>query len=117
MRRTKTMLMGDLLEEFFKRPYIAAKVAEGKLPDTWREIVGDRAADRAGGAVGHDDLHGLQIVVGGVLEVLHGLHLVLHREVRRGALNACCQALFCGNTWVELLNTPLKPTFSQLAAS
>ena len=36
MRRTKTMLMGDLLEEFFKRPYIA---------DTWREIVGDRAAD------------------------------------------------------------------------
>ena len=29
MRRTKTMLMGDLLEEFFKRPYIAAKVAEG----------------------------------------------------------------------------------------
>ncbi len=46
MRRTKTMLMGDLLEEFFKRPYIAAKVAEGKLPDTWRAIVGDPAADR-----------------------------------------------------------------------
>ena len=41
MRRTKTMLMGDLLEEFFKRPYVAAKVAEGKLP----EIVGDRAAE------------------------------------------------------------------------
>lgn len=45
MRRTKTMLMGDLLKEFFSRPYIAAKVAEGKLPETWREIVGDRAAD------------------------------------------------------------------------
>lgn len=45
MRRTKTMLMGDLLDEFFKRPYIAAKVAEGKLPDTWREVVGDRVAD------------------------------------------------------------------------
>lgn len=44
MRRTKTLLMGDLLEEFFSRPYIAAKVAEGKLPDTWREIVGERAA-------------------------------------------------------------------------
>ncbi|WP_418982136.1 DUF721 domain-containing protein [Alistipes sp.] len=39
------MLMGDLLEEFFRRPYVAAKVAEGKLPDTWRAIVGDRAAD------------------------------------------------------------------------
>lgn len=45
MRRTKTMLMGDLLEEFFRRPYVAAKVAEGKLPDTWRAVVGDRAAD------------------------------------------------------------------------
>ena len=45
MRRTKTLLMGDLLEEFFKRPYVAAKVAEGKLPDTWRAIVGDQAAD------------------------------------------------------------------------
>jgi len=39
------MLMGDLLDEFFKRPHIAAKVAEGKLPDTWREVVGDRVAD------------------------------------------------------------------------
>ena len=25
--------------------YVAAKVAEGKLPDTWREIMGDRAAE------------------------------------------------------------------------
>ncbi len=38
------MMMGELLDEFFKRPYIAAKVAEGKLPDTWRMIVGERAA-------------------------------------------------------------------------
>lgn len=45
MRRTKTMLLGDLLDEFFQRPHIAAKVAEGKLPETWRTVVGDRAAD------------------------------------------------------------------------
>ena len=45
MRRTKTQLMGDLLEEFFQGPYIAAKVAEGKLPDTWRAVVGDRIAN------------------------------------------------------------------------
>nr|WP_295935857.1 DUF721 domain-containing protein [uncultured Alistipes sp.] len=45
MRRTKTMLMGDLLDEFFKRPYVAAKVAEGKLPDTWRTVVGHKVAD------------------------------------------------------------------------
>ena len=45
MRRTKTLLLGELLDEFFRRPYVAAKVAEGKLPDTWRAVVGDRAAD------------------------------------------------------------------------
>jgi len=38
------MLLGDLLDEFFKRPYVAAKVAEGRLPETWRAIVGDAVA-------------------------------------------------------------------------
>ncbi len=49
MRRTKTMLMGELLDEFFKRPYVAAKVAEGRLPETWRAGGGDRAADETTG--------------------------------------------------------------------
>ena len=31
MRRTKTMLMGDLLEEFFKRPYVAEITTELKI--------------------------------------------------------------------------------------
>ena len=44
MRRTKAMLVGDLLDEFFSRPYVAAKVAEGRLPDTWREAVGSAVA-------------------------------------------------------------------------
>ena len=45
MRRTKTMLLGDVLDDFFSQPYVAAKVAEGKLPETWREVVGDRALE------------------------------------------------------------------------
>ncbi len=45
MRRTKTLLVGDVLKEFFAQPHIAAKVAEGRLPETWRTVVGDRAAD------------------------------------------------------------------------
>lgn len=44
MRRTETMHIGDVLNEFFSRPYVAAKVAEGRLPDTWREVVGERVA-------------------------------------------------------------------------
>ncbi len=59
MRRTKTMMMGELLDEFFKRPYVAAKVAEGRLPDTWREIVGERAAaDTTELRLERDILHG-----------------------------------------------------------
>ena len=46
MRRTKTMLVGDVLKEFFSQPHIAAKVAEGRLPDTWREVVGDAIANQ-----------------------------------------------------------------------
>lgn len=44
MRRTETLHIGDVLNEFFSRPYVAAKVAEGRLPDTWREVVGKRVA-------------------------------------------------------------------------
>jgi predicted nucleic acid-binding Zn ribbon protein len=41
MRRTQTRAIGEILEEFFKRPYVARKIAEGKLPEFWREIVGE----------------------------------------------------------------------------
>ena len=44
MRRTKTQTIGELLEEFFKRPYVAAKIAEGRMPEYWREIVGEYVA-------------------------------------------------------------------------
>ncbi len=37
--------MGDILEEFFSRPYIAARIAESKIPETWRIIVGDAIAN------------------------------------------------------------------------
>lgn len=44
MRRTQTRTIGDILEEFFKRPYVARKIAEGKLPEFWREVVGEHVA-------------------------------------------------------------------------
>ncbi len=44
MRRTKTILVGDLLQEVFSRPDIAAKIAEGELPEVWRTVVGDQVA-------------------------------------------------------------------------
>lgn len=44
MKRKNAVLFGDILEDFFSSPYVAAKVAEGRLPDTWREVVGERVA-------------------------------------------------------------------------
>lgn len=44
MKRKNTVRFGEILEEFFSRPHVAAKVAEGRLPDTWREVVGERVA-------------------------------------------------------------------------
>ncbi len=45
MRRTKTQPIGEILDEFFKRPYVALKLAEGHIPDYWRAVVGDHVAD------------------------------------------------------------------------
>ena len=44
MKRTQTRRIGDILEEFFKRPYVARKIAEGKLSEFWREVVGEYVA-------------------------------------------------------------------------
>lgn len=45
MKRTKTVLMGSVMDDFFRRPYIAAKIAEGRLKETYRNIVGDHVAN------------------------------------------------------------------------
>ncbi len=44
MRRRDSILIGDALKEFFERPYIAAKLAESRLPETWLAIVGEHVA-------------------------------------------------------------------------
>ena len=44
MRRTEPTLVGDILREFFERPFVARKLAEGRLPDLWQEVVGTHIA-------------------------------------------------------------------------
>lgn len=43
MKRTNAQTIGEVLQEFFSQPYIAAKVAEGRLPEVWCEVVGEVA--------------------------------------------------------------------------
>lgn len=45
MKRTKPKLIGEILGEFFQRPYVARKIAEGKLPEIWQEVVGPHVAN------------------------------------------------------------------------
>ena len=44
MKRTHPKSVGEILNEFFQRPYIARKLAEGHLPEYWKEIVGEKIA-------------------------------------------------------------------------
>lgn len=44
MKRTEPVLVGDILRDFFERPYVARKLAEGRLPDLWQEVVGAHIA-------------------------------------------------------------------------
>lgn len=46
MKRTQTKTIGEILDDFFKRPYVAAKIAEGRLEEYWREIVGEYVASQ-----------------------------------------------------------------------
>lgn len=46
MRRTEPKSVGEMFDELFNSPHIAAKIAEGCLPETWREVVGDMIADQ-----------------------------------------------------------------------
>ena len=44
MKRTHAKPIGEVLDQLFKSPNIAAKIAEGSLPHIWREVVGDVVA-------------------------------------------------------------------------
>lgn len=44
MKRTEPKILGDILREFFERPFVARKLAEGRLPELWAEVVGTHIA-------------------------------------------------------------------------
>lgn len=44
MKRTEPKIIGDILREFFERPFVARKLAEGRLPELWVEVVGSHIA-------------------------------------------------------------------------
>ena len=45
MKRTKAQPIGVLLDNLFKSPDVARKIAEGSLPHVWREVTGEVVAE------------------------------------------------------------------------
>ncbi len=44
MRRTRTVRVGELVDDLFRDPVIRRKIAEGRLPETWRQVAGPMVA-------------------------------------------------------------------------
>lgn len=44
MRRTRTVRVGELVDDLFRDPVIRRKIAEGRLPETWAEVAGPMVA-------------------------------------------------------------------------
>ncbi len=40
MRRTRTVRVGELINDLFRDPVIRRNIAEGRLPKTWAEVAG-----------------------------------------------------------------------------
>ncbi len=44
MRRTRTVKIGELVDDLFRDPIIRRNIAEGRLPKTWAEVAGPMIA-------------------------------------------------------------------------
>jgi len=44
MRRTRTVRVGELVDDLFRDPVIRRKIAEGRLPQTWAAVAGPAVA-------------------------------------------------------------------------
>ncbi|MFR9651888.1 MAG: DUF721 domain-containing protein [Rikenellaceae bacterium] len=96
MRRTKTMLLGDALTEFFNRPYVARQLAISKIDELWLEVVGERVA-RFTTNLRYDN---------GVLHVSISSSLIRHeiflqREQLRESLNRAAKSPIIGTVIIR----------------
>lgn len=90
------MLLGDALNEFFKRPYVARQLAISKIDELWLEVVGERVA-RQTTSLRYDN---------GILHVSISSSLMRHeiflqREELREALNRAAKSPIIGSVIVR----------------
>ncbi|MDR2911851.1 MAG: DUF721 domain-containing protein [Alistipes sp.] len=77
MRRTRTVRVGELVDDLFRDPVIRRNIAEGRLPTTWSEVAGPMVASCTEGVVFKN----------GILTVRISSSVVRHETfMRRGVL-------------------------------
>lgn len=93
MRRTRTVRVGELVDDLFRDPVIRRKIAEGRLPETWARVAGPMAAS----CTTEVSLRG------GILTVRLSSSVVRHEMfLRRGELRDAMN-LACGHALVREL--------------
>ena len=77
MRRTRTVRVGELVDDLFRDPVIRRNIAEGRLPRTWAEVAGPMVASCTESVT----------LRGGILTVRISSSVVRHETfMRRGQL-------------------------------
>ena len=77
MRRTRTVRVGELVDDLFRDPVIRRNIAEGRLPRTWAEVAGPMVASCTDGVTFRN----------GILTVRISSSVVRHETfMRRGQL-------------------------------
>ncbi len=77
MRRTRTVRVGELVDDLFRDPVIRRNIAEGRLPKTWAEVAGPMVASCTEAVT----------LRGGILTVRISSSVVRHETfMRRGEL-------------------------------
>lgn len=83
MRRTRVVRIGDVVREFFDRPYVARKIAEASLPEVWSAVAGPAAASMTSRV---EYRHGIMYVYVTSSVLRH--ELFMNRSALRDRINA-----------------------------
>ena len=85
MKKRTAQSIGELLDRLFQSPNVAAKLAEGSLPDIWRQVVGPVVAEQT---------RQVRLVKGilfvHITSAVMRTELMMQRDALTAAINARC---------------------------
>lgn len=83
MRRTRTVRVGELLDDLFRDPAIRRNIAEGRLPEVWAEVAGPAVASCTGAVEFKNGILTVRITSSVVRHEMFMRRSVLRDEINR----------------------------------